>query len=93
MMMGHCAIFVGCLCVALAGGLPLLVIGRLIFGIGGESFIVAQRKLIGIWFRESKLSLAYTVSYCVPLVSTFLCFQLLPSIADDFSLRRFVNHC
>ncbi len=47
------------------GSLPAMLVGRLVFGFGGESISVAQSAMIERWFREGELALALGVGLSV----------------------------
>ena len=55
---------------------PLALIGRFIFGLGGESLSVAQSALISNWFMGKNMALAFGVNISV---------ARLGSVANDYS--------
>jgi len=59
--------FVGAVVTVSSGSLPIMASGRLIFGLGAESLIVAVTTAIAKWFRGRELSFAFGVNlYCLP---------------------------
>ena len=51
---------------------PLMVIGRVIFGIGCESMYVGQSAIISNWFINFELPFAISIIACIPLFGSFL---------------------
>ena len=80
-------IFVVFLCVgqgifALGGywlNFNLMVVGRVIYGIGCESMYVGQSVILTEWFINYELQLAMGMSSCVPLLGSFLGGAVVPS--------------
>ncbi|MGA2569426.1 MAG: MFS transporter [Terracidiphilus sp.] len=64
----------------LAGWLPSMAAGRLIFGIGAESLIVAITTAIAKWFRGKELSFALGINITIARFGTLLA-QRSPSWA------------
>ena len=44
---------------------PLMVTGRVVFGLGGESLSVTQSAIIAMWFQDKELALALGISLSV----------------------------
>ena len=61
---------------------PIMIIGRILFGIGGESLSVAQTKLMTDWFRGKELSLAIGLNLSVGRVGTVANNILSPLFAN-----------
>lgn len=61
---------------------PVMLIGRVLFGIGGESLSVAQTKLMTDWFRGKELSLAIGLNLSVGRIGTVANNILSPLFAD-----------
>jgi MFS family permease len=57
---------------ALSGHLALMASGRLIFGVGAESLIVAVTTAIAKWFRGKELSFAFGVNLTIARAGTLL---------------------
>jgi len=60
-LLGQVVVAAGCQ----ASSLQLMLLGRAIFGLGGESISVAQSAMITQWFAERELALALGVSLSV----------------------------
>jgi MFS family permease len=45
--------------------------GRFVFGIGAESFTIANSTLIAIWFKGSELALAFTINTSISRLSNY----------------------
>src|SRR5438874_879912 len=55
-------VVIGAALVATAPSLAVLDIGRIVFGIGSETMIVAQSAIIARWFTGKELALAFGIS-------------------------------
>ena len=67
---------------------PVILFGRLLFGLGGESLGVSQSALVARWFGGGRgLSFAFGISIsCVRLGSSFN-FMFSPTIADQHGVQ------
>ncbi|QQS34879.1 MAG: MFS transporter [Ignavibacteriales bacterium] len=65
-------IAVGALVTAIKGDLFLMATGRLIFGLGAESMIVAITTIIARWFKGKQLSFAFGLNLTVARLGQFL---------------------
>src|SRR5438105_9697825 len=74
--------FIGSIITALVGKLPVMAAGRLIFGIGAESLIVAVTTAIAKWFRGKELSFAFGINLMIARLGTWLA-QNSPSWAHS----------
>jgi MFS family permease len=72
---------IGAIVTALSGALPLMAAGRLIFGVGAESLIVAVTTAIAKWFRGKELSFAFGINLMIARGGTLLA-QRSPSWAS-----------
>lgn len=50
---------------------PVMLIGRLIYGLGSESLIITQNKILAKWFRGKELALAFGLNLMVARLGTF----------------------
>ncbi len=50
---------------------PLMAIGRLVFGLGAESLIVAVTTALGRWFKGKELSFAFGINLTIARLGTF----------------------
>ena len=71
---------IGAIVTALSGHLPMMATGRLIFGLGAESLIVAVTTAIAKWFRGKELSFAFGINLMIARAGTLLA-QRSPSWA------------
>ncbi len=65
-------VFIGALFTALSDSFLMMVIGRLIFGLGAESMIVAITTVIAKWFKGKELSLAFGLNLTIARLGSFL---------------------
>jgi MFS family permease len=65
-------IMIGALITALKGEIFLMAAGRLIFGLGAESMIVAITTIIARWFKGKTLSFAFGLNLTVARLGSFL---------------------
>ncbi|HEX2984128.1 MAG TPA: MFS transporter [Ignavibacteriales bacterium] len=63
--------FVGAALTASSGDITVMAAGRLVFGLGAESLIVAVTTIIGRWFKGKELSLAFGLNLTVARLGTF----------------------
>ncbi|HEX3073300.1 MAG TPA: MFS transporter, partial [Ignavibacteriales bacterium] len=63
--------FVGAALTASSGDITIMAAGRLVFGVGAESLIVAVTTIIGRWFKGKELSLAFGLNLTVARLGTF----------------------
>lgn len=62
---------IGAVITALKGNLPTMVTGRLIFGLGAESLIVAVTTVIAKWFKGKELSFAFGLNLTIARLGSF----------------------
>jgi len=61
---------------AFSGGeLVIMAIGRLVFGLGAESLIVAITTVLGRWFKGKQLSFAFGVNLTIARLGSFTAFN------------------
>ncbi len=72
----------GSILTILSGRLPVMAAGRLVFGLGAESLIVAVTTAIAKWFRGKELSFAFGINLTVSRLGTWLA-QNSPSWAHS----------
>jgi MFS family permease len=65
-------VFLGAFVTALTGNLYIMAAGRLIFGLGAESMIVAITTIIARWFKGKELSFAFGLNLTVARLGSFL---------------------
>ena len=65
-------IMLGAVITALTGNIWVMASGRLIFGLGAESMIVAVTTIIARWFKGKELSFAFGLNLTVARLGSFL---------------------
>jgi MFS family permease len=65
-------IMLGSIVTALSGNIWLMSAGRLLFGLGAESMIVAITTIIARWFKGKQLSFAFGLNLTVARLGSFL---------------------
>ena len=77
-------VFIGAGVVAFANSIPLLFLGRFIFGAGSEPLIVAQMAMVSRWFKGKELALAFGITLTVSRIGTMFSFNTGELIAHRF---------
>ncbi|MEJ2006860.1 MAG: MFS transporter [Acidobacteriota bacterium] len=77
----------GAALVAAAPSLPVLYVGRVLFGIGSESMIVAQSAIIARWFKGKELALAFGIALTIARLGTLFSFNTEQLLASRFGWR------
>ena len=65
----------GAAIVAAAPSLPVMYLGRILFGMGSESMIVAQSSITARWFTGKELALAFGITLTVSRLGTLFSFN------------------
>jgi MFS family permease len=65
---------------------PVIFIGRLVFGFGGESFTVANSALLAEWFKGKELALAFGINLSISKLGSVINNILSPILADKISI-------
>jgi MFS family permease len=65
-------IMIGALVTAVQGNIYMMAAGRLIFGIGAESMIVAITTIIARWFRGKQLAFAFGLNLTIARLGSFM---------------------
>jgi MFS family permease len=73
--------------VAGAPNLPVLYAGRVLFGIGSESMIVAQSAIIARWFKGKELAMAFGITLTIARLGTLFSFNTEQLLASRFGWR------
>lgn len=63
--------FLGAMITAMTGTLEVMAAGRLVFGIGAESLIVAVTTAIAKWFKGKELSFAFGMNLTIARLGSF----------------------
>ncbi|XP_051877488.1 major facilitator superfamily domain-containing protein 1-like [Pristis pectinata] len=67
--------------------LPLMLIGRLLFGSSNGSLIIAQGRIIAFWFKSKELSLAFGLNVAFSRFGSVLNFLLTQSFEAHFGIQ------
>ena len=65
-------VFLGALVTTLKGNIVVMATGRLIFGLGAESMIVAITTVLARWFKGKELSFAFGLNLTIARLGSFL---------------------
>ena len=79
----------GALVVAMAQNDWQLFAGRLVFGAGSESLVVAQSAILAKWFKGKELALSFGVSLTISRLGTLFSFNTEELIASYFGDYRY----
>ena len=80
-------IVIGAAIVAWAPSLPVMYVGRVLFGMGSESMIVAQSAIIARWFTGKELAMAFGISLTVSRLGTLFSFNTEELLATRYGFR------
>ncbi|KAJ4455934.1 hypothetical protein PAPYR_9018 [Paratrimastix pyriformis] len=61
--------------------MPWLILGRLLLGAHGEILYAAQGRMLNIWIPQTRLGIAFTMSFAIGVLGTFTCLNVLPPLA------------
>lgn len=73
---------------------PLMLLGRLIYGLGSESLIITQNKILAKWFRGKELALAFGLNLMVARLGTFAALNSaarIESLSGSWKLALWVS--
>jgi MFS family permease len=65
---------------------PILYLGRLVYGIGSDSFIVGNSTLLSTWFKGKELAFAFAVNLAISRLGSVMGNLVLPQLANNVSL-------
>lgn len=66
--------------------LPLMLIGRLLFGAGNGSLTIVQNRITAFWFQGKELAMAFGITLAFSRLGSVLNFFLTEHIAEAFGL-------
>jgi MFS family permease len=78
----------GALIVAVANSSWMIFVGRLVFGAGSESLVVAQLAILSKWFKGKELALSFGVALTISRLGTLFSFNTEALIASYFGNFR-----
>ncbi len=77
----------GAAIVAWSPNLPTMYFGRIVFGMGSESMIVAQSAIVARWFTGKELALAFGITLTVSRLGTLFSFNAEELLANRLGFR------
>jgi MFS family permease len=77
----------GAAIVATAPNLPVLYLGRIVFGMGSETMIVAQSSILARWFTGKELALSFGISLTISRLGTLFSFNTEALLAERMGFR------
>ncbi len=77
-------VLAGATMVAFSNTVPLLMVGRFIFGAGAEPLVVAQSAMLARWFKGKELALSFGIALTVSRLGTMFSFNTGELIASHF---------
>jgi MFS family permease len=80
-------VVIGACMVAFAPSLPVMYAGRVIFGIGSESVIVAQSAITARWFTGKELAMAFGITLTLSRLGTLFSFNTEELLASRYGYR------
>lgn len=80
-------VVIGSAIVAWAPSLGVMYVGRVLFGMGSESMIVAQSAIIARWFGGKELAMAFGISLTVSRLGTLFSFNTEELLATRYGFR------
>lgn len=63
-----------------------MMLGRFVFGLGGESMTVAQSAIVSAWFAGKELSFAFGVNLSVARIGSSINGPVSTVVADQYSV-------
>ncbi len=82
-------VFIGATIVALAHSVPVLFLGRFVFGAGSEPLVVAQSAILARWFKGKELALSFGIALTVSRLGTIFSFNTGELISTHFGGYRY----
>jgi len=64
----------------------MMIAGRVIFGMGGESMNVAQSAIVSVWFKGKELAFALGVNMSISRLGSVANAAIVPSVYDSNGL-------
>ena len=78
---------IGAAIVAAAPNLPMLYLGRIVFGMGSETMIVAQSAILARWFTGKELALSFGITLTISRLGTLFSFNTEALLAGRIGFR------
>ncbi|HPS77229.1 MAG TPA: MFS transporter [Thermoanaerobaculaceae bacterium] len=67
--------------------LKIMLLGRMIYGVGAECILVVNNKVLARWFKGKELAFAYGMNLTIMRLGTFLALNIQAPAANWFGLR------
>jgi len=67
--------------------LKVMLLGRMIFGVGAESILVVNNKVLARWFKGKELAFAYGLNLTIMRLGTFLALSVQEPVAERIGVR------
>ncbi|ETW06152.1 hypothetical protein, variant [Aphanomyces invadans] len=64
----------------------IMLLGRVLFGLGGESLGVAQSTLVASWFKNKELAMALGINLSIARLGSVFNNELSPEIASEYNV-------
>jgi MFS family permease len=81
-LVGQCIYALG----ATIGSFDLMIFGRFVFGLGGESLAVVQSTITSHWFSGNELAMAFGITISASRLGSVFTFNFMPTIATYIGL-------
>jgi len=65
-----------------------MIIGRVVFGLGGECMTVAQSAVVSQWFKGKELSFAFGINLSIARLGSVANGFVVPAVAKDGDLGK-----
>ncbi len=82
-------VLAGAIIVWQAKSIPLIFVGRFIFGAGSEPLIVAQSAMLSRWFKNKELAMAFGIQLTVSRLGSLFAFNTGELFASYFGSFRY----
>src|SRR5512137_3103677 len=82
-------VFAGAAIVWQAKSIPLMFVGRFIFGAGSEPLVVAQSAMLARWFKNKELALSFGIQLTVSRIGSLFAFNTGELFASYFGSYRY----
>ncbi len=67
--------------------LKVMLLGRMIYGVGAEAILVVNNKVLARWFKGKELAFAYGLNLTIMRLGTFLALNIQAPAAEAWGLR------
>ncbi len=67
--------------------LKVMLLGRMIYGVGAEAILVVNNKVLARWFKGKELAFAYGLNLTIMRLGTFLALNIQAPVAGWLGLR------